>query len=136
MTYQQQNGIATFARFTIRAEQQQIITPKFAMKTIPLFDTLQFHERNPYPQPLCLDQHGRVLRFALRPGQSIVEHNTPDSPLYLVVLDGDGIFAGSDGREMECAAGTLIVFDPGEKHSLRARDRDLILLAFMVAQQK
>ena len=101
------------------------------MKTIPLFDALEFHERNPYPQPLCLDEHGRVLRFALRPGQSIREHNTPDSPLYLIVLDGNGVFSGSDGRETECVPGTLLIFDPGERHLLRARDRDLILVGFM-----
>ncbi len=101
------------------------------MKTIQLFDAIQFHERNPYPQPLCIDEHGRVLRFALRPGQFIREHNTPDSPLYLIVLDGDGIFSGSDDRETECAPGTLLIFDPGERHMLRARNRDLIVIGFM-----
>ena len=101
------------------------------MKTIQLFDTLQFHEKNPYPQPLSMDEHGRVLSFALRPGQCIREHNSPDSPLYLIVLDGNGIFSGNDGRETECAPGSLLIFDPGERHILRARDRDLILIGFM-----
>jgi quercetin dioxygenase-like cupin family protein len=101
------------------------------MKTIQLFDALQFHEKNPYSQPLCMDAQGRVFRFALRPGQSIREHNTPDSPLYLIVLDGHGIFSGSDEREIECGTGTLLIFDPGENHTLRARDRDLILIGFM-----
>lgn len=105
--------------------------PGVAMKTIELFDGLQFHEKNPYSQPLCIDGHGRVLRFALRPGQSIREHNTPDSPLYLLVLDGNGVFSGNDGREVECAAGTLLIFDPNESHVLHARDRDLILIGFM-----
>lgn len=101
------------------------------MKIIQLFDTLQFHEKNPYPQPLSIDGQGRVLSFALRPGQCIREHNPPDAPLYLIVLDGTGVFSGSDGREMECAPGTLLIFDPGERHMLRARDRDLILVGFM-----
>ncbi len=101
------------------------------MKIIQLFDTLQFHEKNPYPQPLCIDGQGRILSFALRPGQSIREHNAPDSPLYLIVLDGNGIFSGGDAREIECAPGTLLVFEPGERHTLRARDRDLILIGFV-----
>jgi quercetin dioxygenase-like cupin family protein len=101
------------------------------MKTIQLFDALQFHEKNPYSQPLCMDAQGRVMRFALRPGQSIRAHNTPDSPLYLIVLDGSGIFSGSDEREFECGVGPLLIFDPGENHILRARDRDLILVGFM-----
>lgn len=105
------------------------------MKIIQLFDNLQFHEKNPYPQPLSIDGQGRVLSFALRPGQCIREHNPPDAPLYLVVLDGTGIFSGSDGREMDCAPGTLLIFDPGERHMLCARDRDLILVGFMRSPQ-
>ena len=101
------------------------------MKTIPMFDNLQFHDKNPYPQPLAMDGQGRVLSFALRPGQCIRQHNAPDSPLYLIVLDGTGAFSGSDGREVECAPGPLLIFDPGEPHTLRARDRDLILVGFM-----
>ena len=101
------------------------------MKTIAMFDTLQFHEKNPYPQPLSIDERGRVLSFALRPGQLIREHNAPESSLYLIVLDGTGIFSGCDGRETECAPGTLLIFGPGEQHTLRARDRDLILIGFM-----
>ena len=101
------------------------------MKTIQVFDTLEFHEKNPYPLPLSMDEHGRVLSFALRPGQCIRQHNAPDSPLYLIVLDGTGVFSGSDGREIECAPGTLLIFEPGERHVLRARDRDLVLIGFM-----
>lgn len=103
------------------------------MKTIHLFDTLQFHEKNPYPQPLSIDQSGRVLSFALRPGQTIREHNSADSPLYIIVMEGNGIFSGSDGRETECPPGTLLIFDPGERHTLRARDRDLVLIGFVHA---
>lgn len=101
------------------------------MKTIQLFEDLQFHERNPYAQPLSIDNFGHILRFALRPGQSLREHNPPDAPFYLVVLEGRGTFAGSDGREEELGAGTLLLFDPGEHHVIRARERDLILLGFM-----
>lgn len=101
------------------------------MKTLQLFEDLQFHERNPYAQPLNIDGSGRVLRFALRPGQTVREHNPPDAPFYLIVLEGRGTFAGSDGREQEFGAGTLLIFDPGENHVIRARERDLILLGFM-----
>ncbi len=101
------------------------------MKTIQLFDGLQFHEKNPYAQPLCIDATGRILRFALRPGQTIREHNPPDAPFYLVVLEGRGTFSGNDGREEEFGAGTLLLFDPGEHHVIRARERDLILIGYM-----
>lgn len=101
------------------------------MKTFQLFEDLQFHEKNPYAQPLNIDGFGRILRFALRPGQSIHEHNPPDAPFYLVVLEGRGTFSGNNGREEEFGAGTLLLFDPGENHVIRARERDLILLGFM-----
>jgi quercetin dioxygenase-like cupin family protein len=105
------------------------------MKTLQLFEDLQFREKNAYPQPLNIDASGRVLRFALRPGQTIHEHNPPDAPFYLVVLEGRGAFAGKDGREEEFGAGTLLIFDPGEHHVIRARERDLILLGFMRTAQ-
>ena len=100
------------------------------MRTTALLEQIEFHEKNPYAQPLCIDQHGRVLRFALRPGQTIREHNAPNSPFYVVVLQGRGVFAGADERDQEFGAGALLIFDPGEQHSIRALNEELVFLGW------
>jgi hypothetical protein len=38
----------------------------------------------------------------------------------VVVLQGKGIFSGGDGIEHTFGPNTLLVFDPGENHSIRA----------------
>jgi len=56
------------------------------MKTAQLLDKLEFHDHHPYAQPLFLDDQGRIIRFMLKAGQSILEHNVPHSPFYVVIL--------------------------------------------------
>ncbi|MCP4369330.1 MAG: hypothetical protein GY797_14625, partial [Deltaproteobacteria bacterium] len=71
------------------------------MKTVKLLDGLEFHDKDPYAQPLHVDKNGRALRFTLRPGQSVQEHNAPQSPVFIVVLKGHGLFSGGDGEESQ-----------------------------------
>lgn len=101
------------------------------MKTMHLFDELKFRDKDPYAEPLLVDQHGRILRFTLRPGQAIKEHNAPKSPFYVVVLRGRGLFAGGDGQEREVGPHALLVFDPGENHIIRAMDEELVFVGFL-----
>ncbi len=101
------------------------------MKSINLLEDVEFHEQNPDAQPLFVDKNGRILRFTLRPGQSISEHAAPSSPFYVVVLSGSGLFAGGDGREEEFGPMSLLVFEPGEGHTVRARDQALIFVGFL-----
>ncbi len=101
------------------------------MKTESLLDALEFHEDHAFAQPLLVDKNGRILRFMLKPEQSIVEHNAPHSPFYVVILQGKGIFTGADGIEHEYGANTLVTFDVAEAHSVRALDEPLIFLGFL-----
>ena len=73
----------------------------------------------------------RILRWTLKPGQSTNEHAAPDSPLYIVVIQGRGVFAGRDGHEEEHGPASLILFEQGESHSVRALDEELIFVSFM-----
>lgn len=101
------------------------------MKAMQLLDEIEFREKKPEAQPLYVDRNGRVLRFTLKPGQSIKEHNAPDSPLYMVVLRGKGMFAGGDEKEKLFGPNSLLIFDPGENHSIRALDQELIFVGFL-----
>jgi quercetin dioxygenase-like cupin family protein len=101
------------------------------MQTIQLMEQLEFHESNPYAQPLHVTDTGRILRFMLKPGQSIREHNAPHSPFYAVILSGEGLFAGGDGQEKRVGPGALVVFTPGESHQVRALDSELVFVGFL-----
>ena len=101
------------------------------MRQIDLMADFEFRERDPYAQPLHVSPTGRVLRFMLKPGQSVREHNAPHSPLYIVGLKGQGMFAGGDGQEQSLGPGTLFILEPGESHSVRALDTDLIFIAIL-----
>jgi quercetin dioxygenase-like cupin family protein len=101
------------------------------MRTEQLLEQLTFHDDHPYSEPLLVDAHGRILRFTLKPGQSIAEHNAPHSPFYVVVLQGHGIFSGRDGKEQKVGPNTLLTFDPAENHAIRALDENLVFVGFL-----
>jgi quercetin dioxygenase-like cupin family protein len=101
------------------------------MKSMQLLEQLEFHDADPYAEPLYVDQDNRVLRFTLKPGQSIAEHNAPHSPFNVVVLKGHGMFAGGDGKEQSFGPSCLLTFDQGEQHSIRALDEPLVFVGFL-----
>lgn len=96
-----------------------------------LLEDVEFRERGAHAQPLYVDAHGRLLRFALKPGQRIEEHRAPGTPLYVVVVQGHGVFTGGDGVEVEVGPNSLLIFDPGEKHSVRAKDEEFVFLGIL-----
>ena len=101
------------------------------MKIIQLLENLEFHNPDPYAEPLLVNDTGRILRFTLRPGQSVKEHMAPHSPVYLVVLKGHGMFAGGERVERKLEPNTLLTFEPGELHQIRALDEELVVIAFL-----
>lgn len=101
------------------------------MKVLSLLDKLRFSSGRPIGEPLLVAQSGRVLRFTLEPGQHIPEHSAPHSPVHIVVLQGKGMFAGEDGREVLLTAHELVVFEAGELHAIRALEEQLIFIAFL-----
>jgi quercetin dioxygenase-like cupin family protein len=101
------------------------------MLSTSLLEGLEFHDQNPYAQPLYVDRLGRVLRFTLKPGQSIVEHSAPHSPFYVIVLKGQGLFTGGDGQAYRFGPSSLLIFDPGENHSIQALDEELVFVGVL-----
>jgi YD repeat-containing protein len=103
------------------------------MKTVNLLDGLEWRdsEESGHAQALHYDEHGRALRWTLRPGQAVQEFTTQQTPIYLIVLQGQGMFAGVDGQEELRGPNSLVIFDQGEKHSARALDEDLVFVAIL-----
>lgn len=100
------------------------------MKSINLFENWEFDPKGPHADPLHVDKNGRAILFTLEPEQTIREHNVPSSPFYVVVLAGRGLFAGGDNVEREVGANTLLVFEPGEQHTVRAME-NLVFIGFL-----
>jgi quercetin dioxygenase-like cupin family protein len=101
------------------------------MKATNLLQGVQFSEKDAHAEPLYVDKLGRAIRLALKPGQTMREHNAPNSPVYIVVLKGQGMFAGGDGKETRCIPNALLIFDPNENHTIRALDEELIFVGFL-----
>jgi quercetin dioxygenase-like cupin family protein len=100
------------------------------MKSIDLSENWEFDSKGPHADPLHVDRNGRAILFTLKPEQTIRAHNVPSSPFYVVILAGQGVFAGGDGVERVMGADTLLVFEPGEQHTVRALD-DLVFIGFL-----
>ncbi len=99
------------------------------MKTANLLENLTFKDEA-HANPLHVDRQGRAILFTLKAGQSIREHNAPSSPFFAVILKGQGIFTGGDGVEHTYGPNTLLVFDAGEQHSVRAVE-ELVFVGFL-----
>jgi quercetin dioxygenase-like cupin family protein len=102
------------------------------MRTENLMQDWEFNDKDqdPRAQGLYVTHDSRILRFALRPGQSIPDFDSPHSPQYIVVLSGQGIFSGAGGREQTLGPNSLVVFEAGENHSIRAMNEDLVFISF------
>ena len=101
------------------------------MISILLNENLVFHERDPYAEPLFVDKTSRILRFALKPGQSVREHMAPHSPVTIVVLKGSGLFSGGENQEQRVGPGTLLVFDAREIHANVAEVQGVVVVVFL-----
>ncbi|MBZ0301608.1 MAG: hypothetical protein K8J31_17815 [Anaerolineae bacterium] len=101
------------------------------MKSEQLLDNLEFHESVPFAQPLFVHKDGRILRWILKPGQEITEHSVPHSPFFVVILQGHGMFSVRGEQAQEFGPNSLLIFSPGEAHTVRALDEALIFIGFL-----
>jgi quercetin dioxygenase-like cupin family protein len=80
------------------------------------------------PVVLHSDDEARVVLIGLQPGQALGDHQVKENA-FLVVVDGKArIDAG--GETVEAEPGTLVAFEPDERHSV-ATDAGAKLLLFL-----
>ena len=81
------------------------------------------------PEVLQSDGEGRTILIALPAGEALQEHQVHERA-WLVVVDGE-IEVADGGETVTAGPGFLAIFDPGERHEVRARgdSRLLLLLA-------
>jgi quercetin dioxygenase-like cupin family protein len=81
------------------------------------------------PVVLTSENDGRAVLIELQPGQELGEHQVKEHAWLLVVEGSIQVSAGDDGTE--ALAGTLLRFEPDERHSVASPGgaRILLLLA-------
>jgi quercetin dioxygenase-like cupin family protein len=81
------------------------------------------------PSVLLSEDEARAVLLALEPGQQLGDHQVKEHA-WLVVVDGSAR-VGAAGEELEAGVGTLVHFEPDERHSVRSEGgaRILLLLA-------
>jgi quercetin dioxygenase-like cupin family protein len=78
------------------------------------------------PRVLFSSPECRVVVLDLRSGQDLADHHVRERAV-VEVISGRVSIKTADGT-VECETGTLVTFDPGERHALRGLDDARILL--------
>lgn len=101
------------------------------MKAAPLLEQLVFDKDKPHAAALYVDKEGRAIVWTLEPHQIVHDHRVPESPFYVVILQGHGWFSGADGKEERFGPNTLLVFETDENHRVRAENERLVFVGFL-----
>lgn len=72
------------------------------------------------------ESSARAVVIGLEPGQRLGEHQVKEHA-FVLVLDGS-VDVEAGGENAQASAGTLIRFDPAERHSVSSRDGARLLL--------
>jgi len=81
------------------------------------------------PSVLLSEDEARAVLLALEPGQALGDHQVKEHA-WLIVVEGSAQIGGG-GEELEAGVGTLVHFEPDERHFVRSEGgaRILLLLA-------
>jgi quercetin dioxygenase-like cupin family protein len=78
------------------------------------------------PIVLRSEEEARAVLIGLQPGQRLGDHQVKENA-WIVVVDGVAEFAAG-GETLEAPVGTLVRFDPNERHSVRSPGGAKLLL--------
>jgi quercetin dioxygenase-like cupin family protein len=79
------------------------------------------------PEVLSSDQEGRAIVIQLSSGDSLQEHQVHERA-WLVVLSGALEIDDAGGETTKGGTGMLALFDPNERHEVRASEDSRLLL--------
>jgi quercetin dioxygenase-like cupin family protein len=78
------------------------------------------------PVVLLSENEARAVLIGLHPGQELGDHQVKEHA-WIVVVDGAAEVRGSEGT-VEAQVGTLVHFEPDERHAVRSEGGAKILL--------
>jgi quercetin dioxygenase-like cupin family protein len=79
------------------------------------------------PQVLFSTPECRAVVIDLRAGEELGEHQVRERAVVQVVTGEVTVGSGS-GSQVRAGAGTLVCFEPGERHTVRAEEDSRVLL--------
>lgn len=79
------------------------------------------------PEVIASDDEGRAIVINLPSGEALQEHQVHERA-WMVVVSGAVEIDDSDGQTVTGGPGLLAVFDPNERHEIRATDDARLLL--------
>jgi quercetin dioxygenase-like cupin family protein len=79
------------------------------------------------PEVLTSDEEGRVIAIQLPAGESLKEHQVHERA-WLLVISGAIEVDDAGGETTKGGPGLLAVFDPNERHEVRASEDSRLLL--------
>jgi quercetin dioxygenase-like cupin family protein len=88
-------------------------------------DKLEVHPHQ--PEVLSSDNEGRVIAIQLPAGERLQEHQVHERA-WLLVISGAIEVDDSGGETTHGGPGMLAVFDPNERHEVRASEDSRLLL--------
>src|SRR3954447_19324845 len=80
-----------------------------------------------HPQVLDSEDEGRAIVLQLPAGERLQEHQVHERA-WLVVLSGSIEIDGANGDSVSGGSGLLGIFDPAERHEVRATQDSRLLL--------
>ena len=78
------------------------------------------------PVVLHSDEEGRAVLIGLQPGQQLGDHQVKEHA-FLVVVDGRARIE-ADGESVDADVGTLVAFEPDERHAVSSEAGAKLLL--------
>jgi len=92
------------------------------------WDLLQLDAPDGTRDPIVLhsDDGARAVLLVLRPGQALGDHQVKENA-WLTVLDGE-VEVTAGGRSVKGTRGTMVRFDPDERHAVRSETGARVLL--------
>jgi quercetin dioxygenase-like cupin family protein len=78
------------------------------------------------PVVLHSDEEGRAVLIGLKPGQQLGDHQVKEH-MFLVVVDGT-VRVEAAGEAVEAGPGTLVAFEPDERHAVSTEGGAKLLL--------
>jgi quercetin dioxygenase-like cupin family protein len=101
-----------------------MLSPPMQSWTLPEIET---PDGSRSPVVLLSEDEARAVLIGLHPGQQLGEHQVKEH-LWIVVVEG-GAQIGDRGQAIDAGVGTLVHFEPNERHFVRSeRGAKLLLL--------